>query len=261
MGEGLHFYKIDGKYFITSAWYENRMRMPAARADRPEGPYEINQAISIDEDFGLAQGYRLADMRGTKPPYDIRPGDPRATGKLSLHQGGIIQTPTGRVVGLLDDGLQLGGPADGTFTHHVERRLAVFRPRRKSRPDAAHLGETEDPRTAADSRPVCAQRRFRGPGAAAHLAMESCARRATPGRSPSAPGISASAGAARDQSLGCAQHAHAALDRTALHARPRCSTPAAWRTATPRAWRFSTGRTPGLAWSARNGKNAHRAFR
>lgn len=95
MGEGLHFYKIDGKYFIISAWYEQRMRMPAARADRPDGPYEVNQAISIDEDFGLAQGYRLADMRGTKPPYDIRPGDPHVTGKLSLHQGGIIQTPLG----------------------------------------------------------------------------------------------------------------------------------------------------------------------
>ncbi|MBB6093296.1 beta-xylosidase [Povalibacter uvarum] len=95
MGEGVHFYKIDGKYFIISAWYDQRMRMPAARADRPEGPYEVNQAISIDEDFGLAQGYRLADMRGTKPPYDIRPGDPHATGKLSLHQGGIIQTPLG----------------------------------------------------------------------------------------------------------------------------------------------------------------------
>jgi xylan 1,4-beta-xylosidase len=95
MGEGLHFYKIDGKYFITSAWYENVMRMPAARADRPEGPYEVNQAISIDEDFGLAQGHRLGDMRGVKPPYDIRPGDPRVAGKMSLHQGGIIQTPLG----------------------------------------------------------------------------------------------------------------------------------------------------------------------
>ena len=56
MGEGAHFYKIDGKYFITSAWYDGRMRMPAARADKPEGPYEVNQAISIDEDFGLAAG-------------------------------------------------------------------------------------------------------------------------------------------------------------------------------------------------------------
>ena len=95
MGEGLHFYKFKGKYFITSAWYEQRMRMPAARADRPEGPYEVNQAISIDEDFGLAQGNRLADMKGTKPPYDIKPGNPHATGKLSLHQGGIVETPLG----------------------------------------------------------------------------------------------------------------------------------------------------------------------
>jgi beta-xylosidase len=95
MGEGAHFYKIDGKYFIVSAWYDGRMRMPAARADRPYGPYEVNQAISIDEDFGLAQGYRLADMKGSKPPYAIRQGDPHATGKLSLHQGGVIQTPLG----------------------------------------------------------------------------------------------------------------------------------------------------------------------
>ncbi|HEY5810763.1 MAG TPA: glycoside hydrolase 43 family protein [Povalibacter sp.] len=95
MGEGVHFYKINGKYFITSAWYDKRMRMPAARADRPEGPYEVNQAISIDEDFGLAQGNRLGDMKGTTPPYDIRPGDPHRTGTLSLHQGGLVQTPAG----------------------------------------------------------------------------------------------------------------------------------------------------------------------
>src|SRR4051812_47801479 len=93
MGEGLHFYKFNGKYFITSAWYENRMRMPAARADHPEGPYEVNQAISADEDFGLAQGYRLSDMKGTTPPYDIKTGDVHRTGLLSLHQGGVIQTP------------------------------------------------------------------------------------------------------------------------------------------------------------------------
>jgi hypothetical protein len=31
MGEGAHFYKIDGKYYITSAWYAGRMRL-AARA-------------------------------------------------------------------------------------------------------------------------------------------------------------------------------------------------------------------------------------
>ncbi len=95
MGEGVHFYKIDGKYFIVSAWYAGRMRMPAARADKPEGPYEVNQAISIDEDFGLPQGNRLADAWARGKPYVIRPGNPKLTGTLSLHQGGIIQTPLG----------------------------------------------------------------------------------------------------------------------------------------------------------------------
>lgn len=63
--------------------------MPAARADRPEGPYEINQAISIDEDFGLMKGKTLTrDNR-------ISPADPASRGRLSLHQGGIIQTTKG----------------------------------------------------------------------------------------------------------------------------------------------------------------------
>lgn len=88
MGEGAHFYKIDGKYYITSAVWDGPMRLAAARADRPEGPYEVNRAISIDEDFGLAQGNRLDGDR-------IRPGDPTSRGGLSLHQGGVIQTPTG----------------------------------------------------------------------------------------------------------------------------------------------------------------------
>jgi xylan 1,4-beta-xylosidase len=95
MGEGVHFYKIDGKYFIISAWYAERMRMPAARADKPEGPYEVNQAISIDEDFGLPLGNRLTDAWARNPPFTVRPGDPNLTGKISLHQGGIIQTPLG----------------------------------------------------------------------------------------------------------------------------------------------------------------------
>lgn len=69
MGEGSHFYKINGKYYITSAWYLGTMRMPCARADRPEGPYEVLPAISQGEDFGIAHG--------------------------AMHQGGIVSTPSG----------------------------------------------------------------------------------------------------------------------------------------------------------------------
>lgn len=92
IGEGLHFYKIQGKYYIFSAWYEGRMRMPAARADKPDGPYEVNLAISTDEDFGLGPGYR---MWKTTPPLAPTPPEPKATGRLAMHQGGIVSTASG----------------------------------------------------------------------------------------------------------------------------------------------------------------------
>ena len=94
MGEGAHFYKIDGKYYITSAWYAGRMRMPAARADRPEGPYEVNREISADETFGLRQGNRVRG-NGTGPELVVTPGNPTARGTMSMHQGGLVQTPSG----------------------------------------------------------------------------------------------------------------------------------------------------------------------
>lgn len=92
MGEGVHFYKINGKYIITSAWYAGRMRMPCARADHPAGPYEVNQAISINEAFGLAEGYRL---RNNRQPFSVNPPNTRDGGRMSLHQGGIVETQSG----------------------------------------------------------------------------------------------------------------------------------------------------------------------
>lgn len=93
MGEGSHFYKIDGKYFITSAWYMDHMRLAAARADRPYGPYEVLPAISIDEDFGQQEGYHISRKQ---MPFDIVPPNPNSTGRLSSHQGGLVQTPAGQ---------------------------------------------------------------------------------------------------------------------------------------------------------------------
>ncbi len=92
MGEGVHWYRIDGKYYILSAWYEGRMRMPAARADKIDGPYEVNPVISTDEDFGLAEGYR---MWKTTPPYAPTGPNPKSTGRLAMHQGGIVSTASG----------------------------------------------------------------------------------------------------------------------------------------------------------------------
>ena len=94
MGEGAHFYKINGKYFIISAWYAQRMRLPAARADRPEGPYEVNKELSADEVFGLREGYRLRG-NGNGPEIVMNPPNVTARGHMSMHQGGIVQTPSG----------------------------------------------------------------------------------------------------------------------------------------------------------------------
>lgn len=98
MGEGVHAYKINGKYFLTSAWFQGEMRMPVARADSLEGPWEVNQNVSRGEDFGFVEGYRMGPIpRGTvaKPPYPVRPPNPQAIGRLAIHQGGIIDTPQG----------------------------------------------------------------------------------------------------------------------------------------------------------------------
>ncbi len=103
MGEGSHFYKIRGNYYIVSAWYAGRMRMPCARADRPEGPYEVNLAISADEDFGMTRGYRVRS--DTTTPFQLWPPDTAVHGQLSLHQGGIVDTPSGEWWGfsMMDD--------------------------------------------------------------------------------------------------------------------------------------------------------------
>ena len=93
MGEGLHIYKINGKYFITSAWFMDEMRMPTARADRLEGPWEVNQNVSRGEDFGLGVSYRLG--RSRQPPFQINPPDSSTPGRCAIHQGGIVDTPTG----------------------------------------------------------------------------------------------------------------------------------------------------------------------
>jgi beta-xylosidase len=97
IGEGSHFYKVNGKYIITSAWYDKRMRMAAGRADAPFGPYEVLPAITIDEDLGLAEGFRIPYKQPAQkiPPFEIAPPKPDETGHMSSHQGGIIQTQTG----------------------------------------------------------------------------------------------------------------------------------------------------------------------
>jgi beta-xylosidase len=105
VGEGSHLYKINGKYYLTSAWYDGVMRLVGARADKLTGPWEVNRNISVGEQFGQVLGWRLSTFRPpltTKPPYEISPPDATASaiGRMAIHQGGIIDTPTGEWWGL-----------------------------------------------------------------------------------------------------------------------------------------------------------------
>jgi xylan 1,4-beta-xylosidase len=92
-GEGSHFYKIDGKYFITMARWDPVCFEVCARAENPYGPYEI-ALVSAGENFGLGTGWRLP-YSPTKGGFQIVPPHDNHTGCVTLHQGGIVQTQTG----------------------------------------------------------------------------------------------------------------------------------------------------------------------
>lgn len=93
MGEGVHFYKIEGRYYIISANYDPVGYMVCARASRPEGPYEVT-TISAGETFGVGVGWRLQGM-GRGEGLKFSPPRPEQMGATPMHQGGIVQTPAG----------------------------------------------------------------------------------------------------------------------------------------------------------------------
>lgn len=100
MGEGHHFYKINGKYYIISANYSPVGRMQCARADRPEGPYET-VAISVKETMGTKRVHSVGNVGlGSPVPEDgfdfkISGDDGNYFSAVPLHQGGIVELPNG----------------------------------------------------------------------------------------------------------------------------------------------------------------------
>ena len=100
MGEGHHFYKINGKYYIISANYAPTGRMQAARADHVHGPYET-VVIAGKETFGTQRGWMVQNVPMGRPPPEpgatfrlAEPGGDQL-GAVPLHQGGIVDLPNG----------------------------------------------------------------------------------------------------------------------------------------------------------------------
>jgi len=91
-GEGCHFYKINGKYYITNTNYDPLCYQVCLRADKPEGPYEVN-VMSAEENLGVGTGWRLGDTRNGK--FQLIAPVPNYVGCVPMHQGGIVQLPNG----------------------------------------------------------------------------------------------------------------------------------------------------------------------
>jgi xylan 1,4-beta-xylosidase len=94
LGEGHHLYKINGKYFDVSAIPGAHTDQVVARADSIDGPWQVERMVR-SESLGVPSQNSVRGGRGTNLTYTIIHSDPNAGGGLTLHQGGIVDTPSG----------------------------------------------------------------------------------------------------------------------------------------------------------------------
>jgi xylan 1,4-beta-xylosidase len=94
MGEGHHLYKIKGKYFDVSAIPGGHTDQIVARADSIDGPWQVERMVR-SESLGVPSQNGVRGGRGTNQTFTITHSDPNAGGGLTLHQGGIVDTPSG----------------------------------------------------------------------------------------------------------------------------------------------------------------------
>lgn len=92
-GEGCHFYKINGRYYITITNWDPVCYQVCARAENPYGPYEIN-VISAKENMGVGTSWRLWNTENG-PPFNLEKPIENYVGCIPMHQGGIVETETG----------------------------------------------------------------------------------------------------------------------------------------------------------------------
>ena len=97
MGEGHHLYKINGKYFDVSAIPGAHTDQVVARADSIDGPWQVERMVQ-GESLGVPSqnGVRASRSEGGDQTFTIRPSEPNSGGGLTLHQGGIVDTPSGQ---------------------------------------------------------------------------------------------------------------------------------------------------------------------
>ena len=95
-GEGHHLYKIDGKYYDVSAIPGAHTDQMVARADSIEGPWEVERMVESESLGAPTQNTLRGGGRGDHPDFTVVHHDPNEGGGLTLHQGGIVNTPSGQ---------------------------------------------------------------------------------------------------------------------------------------------------------------------
>lgn len=95
MGEGHHLYKIHGKYYDVSAIPGAHTDQVVARADSMDGPWQLERMVQ-SESLGVPTQNGVRAGRGTNQTFTIAHSEPDAGGGLTLHQGGIVDTPSGQ---------------------------------------------------------------------------------------------------------------------------------------------------------------------
>lgn len=93
VGEGSHLYKINGNYYIIWTIPGNSTPQLAGKSNSIYGPYEV-VTISDKNHMGVHEGYGLkGGLFETRKEFYFN--SPNMDKGLTLHQGGIIDTPTG----------------------------------------------------------------------------------------------------------------------------------------------------------------------
>ncbi len=95
MGEGHHLYRIHGHYFDVSAIPGGHTDQVVARADSLRGPWQVERMVQ-GECLGVPSQNSVRGGRRNDPAFTIIPSDPNSGGGLTLHQGGIVDTPAGQ---------------------------------------------------------------------------------------------------------------------------------------------------------------------
>ena len=161
MGEGHHLYKINGKYYDISAIPGGPVDQMVARADSIDGPWEVTYMVQ-NESMGVTAGAPA-----------LAPSQYRG---LWIHQGGMCDTPYGRMVVRDYVGPRQRRPDGFLGAGYLGRGLPADRPSGQSAQGAEHLDQTQHRIHPGAEANLCLGRGFRSRQVEPALAMESCAR-------------------------------------------------------------------------------------